>query len=276
MTHLTGVLIDVFFFDANNGLIIGSTAPTDGTLDAWDDLETVHAAVFMTTDGGETWTLQHQTNDFQEWGWKISFPTRTVSYVSVQGRNGAKVLKTTDGGLSWTEVVLEEGYGGSAIGFVTEQIGWTGGDQTALTNDGGLVWQDAGFGEQLNRIRVLGDSLAYAVGDRVYKYTHDQSTAAEVPNIPGTFQLEQNYPNPFNPSTTITYTVTVGTDVEIVALDLLGRHVATLTARPHEPGRHQVVWDGTDDAGTPVPSGLYLYRLTMGSYVQTKAMMLLK
>ena len=273
MTDLAGVLIDAYFFDENNGLIIGSTVPDDGALDMWEDLQTVHAAVFTTSDGGETWTLAHQTEGLNEWGWKISFPTSTIGYVSVQGAHGTKVLKTTDGGVSWSEAELTQGTGGSAIGFVDGENGWTGGEGTVFTTDGGAIWQDAGFGDQLNRIRVLGDSLAFAVGDRVYRYEGSLSTLVES-ETPRQSRLEQNFPNPFGPYTTIVYRVEAGADVHIVVQDALGRHVTTLVDRPHEPGRHQVVWNGSSDAGYEMPSGLYFYRLAIGNRVETKAMAL--
>ena len=273
MTDIAGVLIDVFFFDENTGLIVGSTAPADDSLDAWEDLDTVNAAIFMTTDGGDTWELKHQSADLNEWGWKISFPTRLTGYVSVQGANRTKVLKTIDGGLTWDAKPIPAGSGGSAMGFIDEQVGWTGGEGTVVSTDGGDSWENAGFGQSLNRIRALGDSVAYAVGDRVYKYQRSLPTAVEG-EMPKVFSLDQNYPNPFYPHTTIPYTVPAGTDVKIVIQDALGRQIATLTDRPHEPGRHQIVWDGTDDAGFPVPSGQYFYRLTMGNFVETKAMTL--
>ena len=276
MTDIAGVLIDVYFFDEQRGLIIGSTAPADGALDAWGDLDTVNAAVFMTSDGGETWTIVHRTNRLHSWGWKISFPTPSTGYVSVQGKNGSMVLKTTDGGYTWFETTLADGVGGSAIGFITEDFGWIGGNATARSTDGGVTWENAGWGRMLNRIRVLGDTLAFASGDRVYRYRRDVSTSVDGDAAPYTILLEQNYPNPFNPETTISYTVGVHGHVEVIVQDALGRYVTTLVNRSHSPGPYEIVWNGEDDSGIAVPSGLYFYQLRMASHTDARPMVLLR
>jgi hypothetical protein len=58
--------------------------------------------------------------------------------------------------------------------------------------------------------------------------------------------------------------------------DVTGRRVATLVDRPMEPGAHEVTWDGRAETGRPVVSGVYVYRLVAGSYVQARSMVLLK
>lgn len=89
--------------------------------------------------------------------------------------------------------------------------------------------------------------------------------------IPGDFQLFQNYPNPFNPSTTIGYRVGEQSTVDLRIFDLLGREVTTLVSDVKDPGRYEVVWDATDIAG-----GVYLYRITAGSFSETRKLMLLR
>jgi hypothetical protein len=96
--------------------------------------------------------------------------------------------------------------------------------------------------------------------------------------VPQGFALEQNYPNPFNPLTSIKYTVGgnrgegVGArDVSLIVYDLLGREVATLVHERQAPGSYEVRFDGLKLA-----SGVYIYRLTAGSLVASKTMVLLK
>ncbi len=90
-------------------------------------------------------------------------------------------------------------------------------------------------------------------------------------NIAGEFFLAQNYPNPFNPSTMIQYTI-VNRQVAIVKVfDLLGREVATLVNEVKQPGTYTVSFDGSSLA-----SGVYLYRLQTGTYVETKKLLLLR
>jgi hypothetical protein len=111
------------------------------------------------------------------------------------------------------------------------------------------------------------------------------------PSLPNSFELSQNYPNPFNPSTTIEFTVGKlherGSGTERVTLtiyDLLGREVRTLVNQQMPYGRHRVHWDGTNDHGQAVGSGVYTYRLqagdpSMGSgqrYVQSRKMVLIR
>jgi len=89
--------------------------------------------------------------------------------------------------------------------------------------------------------------------------------------------LEQNTPNPFNPSTTISYDVLDPGRVRIDIFDVSGRFVRTLVNEPRVAGTYRAAWDGTDDAGALVTSGVYFYRLSMdGVPVTTRKMTLLK
>ncbi|NQU28741.1 MAG: T9SS type A sorting domain-containing protein [Candidatus Marinimicrobia bacterium] len=98
----------------------------------------------------------------------------------------------------------------------------------------------------------------------------------ELSGVPTEFALHQNYPNPFNPNTVIRYDIPAAAYVTITITDLLGREVRQLAAGKLEPGWKSVTWDATDATGKPVGAGVYLYRLTAGSFVQTNKMILLK
>jgi hypothetical protein len=143
------------------------------------------------------------------------------------------------------------------------------------------------------------DGYAYlggAEGLYIFKY-HSQvgvsdDWADDVP-VPEVFALSQNYPNPFNPNTTIRYTIPstehrvksggTGADSELYALrttlkiyNILGQKVKTLVNEPQEAGYYSVTWEGRDDFGGEVASGVYLYRLIAGDFVQTKKMTLIR
>jgi hypothetical protein len=90
---------------------------------------------------------------------------------------------------------------------------------------------------------------------------------------PNTFHLEQNYPNPFNPSTTIGYRISEQGFVSIRVFDVLGREVATLVNEEKHAGTHQVVWDASQNG---LASGVYFYKFTIGGFVQTRKLLLLK
>ena len=94
--------------------------------------------------------------------------------------------------------------------------------------------------------------------------------------LPTVFAVGDNYPNPFNPTTTIRYQLPEAAPVRLVIYDVLGRRVRTLLSEAKTPGYHQVIWDGRNDAGTPVGSGIYLYRFQAGDYVAVRKMTLLK
>ncbi len=101
----------------------------------------------------------------------------------------------------------------------------------------------------------------------------DQS---ETPSIPAAFRLERNAPNPFNPATRIVYALPSAERVSLIVYTLDGRKVATLVDGEMPAGRHEVVWNGRDDAGRQAASGTYVYRIVAGRHTQTNKMTLTK
>ena len=95
-------------------------------------------------------------------------------------------------------------------------------------------------------------------------------------SVPKEFVLGQNFPNPFNPSTTIRYEVSAETRVILKIYNLLGQEVRTLVDAVKGSGRYETQWDGKNAAGKEVASGVYLYRLQAGSFIQTKKMLFIK
>jgi len=96
------------------------------------------------------------------------------------------------------------------------------------------------------------------------------------PVIPETTQLAQNYPNPFNPTTSIAYRLESATRVELRIYNQLGQEIRTLVDDNQPAGTYQVNWDGRNNHGEKVSSGIYLYRLKTSSDVQSRKMLLLK
>lgn len=94
--------------------------------------------------------------------------------------------------------------------------------------------------------------------------------------LPGQFSLAQNYPNPFNMETLISFSLARSAEVELTIFDVLGRRVQTLSYGYLPAGEHQVAWNGTNEQGLEVASGLYFYRLTTGATSLTRKMVLLK
>lgn len=94
---------------------------------------------------------------------------------------------------------------------------------------------------------------------------------------PLAFGLNGNYPNPFNPSTTIRYSLAAEAAVRLEVFNVLGQQVRTLVADVTQPaGSYEAYWDGTNDNGQFVGSGVYLYRLNAADFVETRKMIILK
>ncbi|MFO7654616.1 MAG: FG-GAP-like repeat-containing protein [Candidatus Krumholzibacteriia bacterium] len=101
--------------------------------------------------------------------------------------------------------------------------------------------------------------------------------AGDPPSVVRRFSLAQNFPNPFNPATSIIFELPRAGRVDLAVYGLDGRRVRTLLAEaPHGAGRHEVIWDGADDAGRRVASGTYFYRLRSGDRMASRKMILAK
>ncbi len=94
--------------------------------------------------------------------------------------------------------------------------------------------------------------------------------------LPMRFELSQNYPNPFNPETVIEFVMPRASHVRIVIYNLLGQTVAKIEDRYLPAGTHRISWNGTTDAGSTLPSGVYFYRIITNEFVESKKMLLLK
>ncbi|MEW6753604.1 MAG: FlgD immunoglobulin-like domain containing protein [Candidatus Latescibacterota bacterium] len=94
--------------------------------------------------------------------------------------------------------------------------------------------------------------------------------------LPRGMSLDQNYPNPFNSSTVIRYALPQAQPVELALFDVAGQRVATLAADVRDAGRHAVTWDGRDDGGRLVATGVYLCRLRAGDQVQARTVLVLR
>ncbi len=144
---------------------------------------------------------------------------------------------------------------------------WANGNQTLFLgfdplslNDDPYVWWGA------KEEGSLKQALDWIIDDSV----------DELKPLPTTFVLHQNYPNPFNPTTTIAFDVPQVSDVKVTIYNLLGHAVSTIDRSSVAPGQHHVVWNGTNQLGQPVSSGVYFYKIEAADYTATKKMMFLK
>ncbi len=104
-------------------------------------------------------------------------------------------------------------------------------------------------------------------------------TSVETPQaqVPGKFTLHHNYPNPFNPETIIRFELPEDSEIKLDVFNTVGQKIRTLVDERRAPGVYQVTWDGTDERGIRVSSGIYFYRLkTADKQTFTKSMLMLK
>ena len=102
-----------------------------------------------------------------------------------------------------------------------------------------------------------------------------EGVPADQATLPATL-LSQNYPNPFNAVTTVQFALPEACEVTLEIFNVIGQKVVTLVGEKLSAGHYNVNWDSRDGNGTPVASGVYLYRLKAGGNIATRKMLLLK
>ncbi len=140
------------------------------------------------------------------------------------------------------------------------------------------------FSEDTLEVMNTQESIELAPGEfRIYsdsKFEKPVDIPSSVRSFtdaaPNSYVLEQNFPNPFNPETAIRYSIPAPEFVSVKIYNVRGQHIRTLVREEQAAGSYFINWDGTDDAGQFVSTGLYFYQITAGDFVKTKKMMLMK
>jgi hypothetical protein len=159
----------------------------------------------------------------------------------------------------------------------------TAGGQTATTNSAGTYILALQVGEydvtataSLYYPRTI-TGIVVTPNQNTTLNINMESVATEDELIPVTVTaLNGNYPNPFNPETTISYSIKENCAVSLEIYNLKGQIVRTLVKHDENPGNYSVLFNGYDDRGQALSSGIYLYRLKAGSYTSTRKMMLME
>ncbi|MFA5831866.1 MAG: T9SS type A sorting domain-containing protein [Bacteroidota bacterium] len=144
--------------------------------------------------------------------------------------------------------------------------------QERLSSTVGITFSSFGTGK-----RKVPFALSFSASsieywrDTILITVDNPTSVAWNETIPLKFSLEQNYPNPFNPSTTIRYALPSSAHVKLAIYDILGREIATLVNEEQSAGWKEVQWNASS-----VSSGFYFYKLSVGSFVETKKMMMVK
>ncbi len=230
-------LIDCKFFSPDTGLVIGSNAGIS--------LDNSTFKVLYTTNGGTSWLTVFQGSDTCALCWKIYFPSRNIGYISVESNiaDSVPILKSIDGGASWQWQLLSTTNSWiQGIGFLNDSVGWCGGDinNTKKTIDGGNTWTNTPFVNYFNRMRVVNDSVAYAVGFEVWKYSNLNVGIEHVNQIPEGLVLWQNSPNPFTEKTQITYELPYRAGIQLLVYDASGILIQKLVDKVQDKGKYIV------------------------------------
>ncbi|MBL7086976.1 MAG: T9SS type A sorting domain-containing protein [Candidatus Cloacimonetes bacterium] len=109
-----------------------------------------------------------------------------------------------------------------------------------------------------------------------WRYGNYASVDPTFTPIPYSFNLQQNYPNPFNHKTTISFSLFKPSRVELSILDIKGQKVKTLVNKNIQRGHHEIFWNGKNESGKPVSSGIYFYKMETENYSEMKKAILMK
>jgi hypothetical protein len=184
-----------------------------------------------------------------------------ISWLEIEGNNIIYIYGELD---PWTATALTEST--STNSFTIIQPGANHYVKIADLDEQSLVISAL---EEWLGLEIDGSEMAVEPG--AYP-----GSLAEGMELPVQFNLAQNYPNPFNPISTIRYDLPHRSEVRLAIYGLLGREVRMLVRGLQEPGNHQTQWNGQDQTGRPVPSGIYIARLVTPEYNKSIKMLLLR
>ncbi len=241
--------------------------------------------------GSRLWQSDNEGDDWQQiaklHGYALAVHPRTQDFYMA---NDLGLLRSSDGGVSWTTLrergneswlsvkIRFDPANDDAIYLIT-------GRQLLATTDGGETWVSIGrslgpmawFNEVV--IDPHNPSLRYvATPHGIFVAGRESSTAIVDARtvLPKHFLLGQNAPNPFNSSTIIPYKIATGAAAELAIYNVVGQRVRTFVLGYQSPGEYRVVWDGRDDGGRKLGSGVYLYALKSGAEAAWRKAILVK
>jgi hypothetical protein len=197
--------------------------------------------------------------------------------------NGVNGPETNDGILHHMVVTIDDAeltfyVDGESMG-TTELLGenalWNISQNYAYIGRGGFA-NDPVFLSSIHDVAIYNRVLTADEVLFLYQNFPVSAVDSNVGTLPDNFALAQNYPNPFNPTTTIDFSLPKTTMATLSVYNMIGQRVATLANGVYSAGTHKTLWDGTDDTGQPVESGLYMYQLQTEEMTLCRKMVLLK
>jgi photosystem II stability/assembly factor-like uncharacterized protein len=266
---------------SNNGLA------TIGSTHIWFASNSAPPKIYRSTNGGASWASSTLPST-------ATF-TAGLAFLDTQygvaGGNNGNAARTTDGGATWTAVTIgTTGAINSMSASGNLDLFSTKGTNVYRSTDRGATWNLSWTGTigitlwHCNFATIGSNTRGYVVsasGGIGAFYGTVTGVEEEGAEIPQTFSLMQNYPNPFNPTTKIKYDLPEQATVALRIYNVLGQEVATLANGPQSAGHHEATWDGRNNFGNRVSSGVYFYRFeargTSGqTFANLKKMLFLK
>ncbi len=252
------------------------------------------ANVWITSNSGTNWTKVSATLPYR-WITRVAIDplNENISYVTFNGLKWRDpqphIFRTTNKGQTWSDIsnnLPDAPVNAFAIDPLRTNVLFAGSDVGCYySTNTGQSWQFLGSGLPMVSVydmKIHPTAYYLAIGTHgrsMYKIdlntiiginSNEQLTASD-------YKLEQNFPNPFNPETTIKYSVSRKSFVQIKVYDISGRLINSLVAKALIAGSYSAVWNGKDITGNNVSSGIYFYNMTIdGSKSVSRKMLLIK
>ncbi len=239
---------------------------------------TYGGGVFLSTNNGTSWITRNNglTN--------LEVYNLVLKGQDVFAGTRVGVFYSTNKGLNWiprnnglTNLVI------SSLAINGDKILIGNPSGVFLSTNNGVNWTMMNSGIEGIYIKRLAIKDAYVFAGTSYRGIWRRPLSEFVLDIDNSRNeilhsiiLNQNYPNPFNPSTTIKYTISAPGKVSLIVYNILGQQIRILVNDKRNVGDYEITWDGKDNYGNPVSSGIYIYKLQTGDLIKSNKMLLLK
>jgi subtilisin family serine protease len=242
--------------------------------DGWGTETPAQSGLYSITDS-PTAVYQNNQNNPLTYQYSFNFsPFQSawleyyVRHVIETGNDSCTIEVSTDDGANWE---ILKSYSGNQVTFVKDGVDLS--DYTNLGNENVKLRFRMISNESIPRLGIWIDDIVLNVSTDSILTSVDSE---EILAVPSKFELHQNYPNPFNPSTEILFDIPARQEVDLVIFNVLGQKIYSLVTGVRKAGQHKVVWNGLDDNGQTVSSGIYFYQLKAKNFVKTRKMMYLR
>jgi len=242
------------------------------------------SAIYKTTDGGKNWS-KINVNCTKVLGVSFIDPQHGLIGGYDQRHLTPIVSYTMDGGKNWNAFYVDGSIlSVSSVVMLSQQDWWyIYAEKVFHSSDGGANWKKILTAKDIltyMNLKQKNDNIygwIIGVGGVVIKINQNLTGISKINfNKIINYKLFSNYPNPFNPTTTITYEIPRASKVILTIYNTLGQKIKTLVNKQQTAGRYELVWDGRNETEQEVASGIYLYQLKAGDFVETKKMILMR